>query len=268
MTKPKSKQRPPLINQTLEGLHDTPPLEIKNQQSLETLRNLIREAFSHGDLPYGIEGIEHRLLVAAHKARIVYKSAPRELSQLEELLASIEDLAPSLIGLIELVKTHNLVRKDHWNKVAQEIREKSGIERQFEISSEEITEMREEGISVFDPEMVEQFPLETTRYGLQILLSAVTSELSAIDKQPHVSVANRPETEVIAYAIREIQKDAHPDRPTYLGSEEGPLARLYSHICDLAGFAPGDPISTLRKPYSYPGTTISGRFLESEKLFK
>ena len=266
MTKPKSKQLPPLINQTLEGLQDTPPLQVKNQQSLDMLRDLIREAFGHGYLPYGIDGIEHRLLVATNIARIIYKSAPRTFAQLKKPLESIEALVPNLVDLIDVVETHNLIRSKHWDKTIKRLWEKSGIEREFELSPQEISELKDIGVSVFDPEMIEKHPLRSTRYGLELLLAAVTDEIAALNDQLHASIADRPETEVIAYAVREAQKDAFPDQPNYIGSDGGPIDHLYSYLCDLAGFSPGDSLSTLRKPYSFAEFNISGRFLESEKV--
>lgn len=267
MTKPKSKQLPPLINQTLENLNDSPPLEVKNQQSLEMLRDLIREAFGNGDLPYGIEGIEHRLLVAAHKARIIYETAPRELAELRTQLESIEALAPDLIGLINSVEVHNLIRNKHWDKTIQRVRENADTELEFELSPQDVAEVKELGGSVFYPDMIEEFPLKSARYGLELLLSAVTEELADLEERVHLSIADRPETEVIAHAIREVQKDAFPDKPNYIGSEGGPIDNLYCFLCDLAGYAPGCSLSTLRKPYSFPEVPISGRFLAPERVF-
>ena len=253
MTKPKSKQRPPLINQTLEKLDNVPPLELKNAQSIKRLRDLIRKAFGNGELPYEIEGIEHRLLVAANKSRIIYKAnPPRQLAQLRTQLETVEKLAPALIDATDSIEKNNLIRAEHWEATTHEFRENAEIDLELYPAPHDVADLKQMGCDVFEPEMIEKFPLQSARYGLDLLLHAARIQLSALEDYDDVSIADRPETEVIAHAIREIRKDACPEEPNYIGSEGGSIDNLYSFLCDLAGFEPGCALSTLRKPYSFP----------------
>lgn len=251
MTKPKSKQATPQTSEAVQQLQTVPPLVLKNPKSKRKLRSLIRAAFGKGDLPYGLLGIEHRLLVAANQARIAYKTASRDLSQVKEQLEYLESNLPKTIDSIRSLDANHLIKEQHWKNSEDDPGEKAEFGSELGLSSEEVAELNTLDCQVFDPEMIESFPLESARYSLELTLDAVRKQLSTL-KQDYegVSFANRPEIEVLAHTIREIQKDTFPETPNYIGSAGGDTDSLYEFLCEIAGFLPGCGISTLRKPYS------------------
>lgn len=269
MTKPKSKQATPQTSESVQQLQTVPPLVLKNPQSKEKLRSLIRAAFGKGDLPYGLSGIEYRLLRAANQARIVYETASREISQVRQQIEYLENNLPNIIDSIRSLTCNHLIKDQHWKETIDELRENAEFGPELDLSPEDVANLKNAGCKVFEPEMVENFPLQSTRYGLELTLEAVRKQLSALEQDYEgLSIADRPETEVLAHTIRDIQKDVFPDKPNYIGSPGGDTDRLYEFLCEIAGYSSGCGISTLRKPYSLNQVDRGKRFAPFLEAFR
>lgn len=225
----------------------TEPIAFDNEFDRKLFQKRVRDVVDPDKFDPGWDQdlIEIGLRVATQRARYLCKKRFKSAKDAFETLKALARACEQIESAGERCHANGVIDESNIEAARDQVLLHEDI---LPMSREEYGELGLLGTKVYNPFVIEDFPIESVVDAAKIVARAARRQL--LDAQSgfkKYTFASRADSEIIAKSVYDVYRKYGKESVNFPGSNTTEVALLYCELCRLAGVPEGDPESTLRK---------------------
>ena len=238
------KKKPFVEHQLRFFSAEEPWVQVQDSDRLQ-LEKYVEEVSDPQKWVWGSESVYRSMLQAVSDAKYLYNHSVRSYGELRDTLTQMDTLIKDLLPRLEKCYRNDLLTDHSMHHYGGP---RSDVDQHLESSRVDVAQGIADGLAVFWPPMIEQFPVKSCLYSALVLQSILGRQLETIEQDfKNYEYARNPDSDAISHAVYELWWEYGRDNVKYPGSASGAPARLYRHLCKIADIPKRNEVAALRK---------------------